>query len=482
VQLATLVQALEERVAGAEPRLVDPRGAGTADTGVTGVRSDSRQVVRGDLFACLRGDHTDGHHHAAAAVAAGAAALLVEEPLEVEIPQVVVTDTRRALGPLASRLHGDPSRHLAVVGVTGTNGKTTVVHLLSAVLEAQGLRCSVIGTLTGPRTTPEAPELQERLAREREAGTAVVAMEVSSHALAMHRVDGTLFEVAGFTNLSRDHLDYHGDLEAYFSAKARLFTPELSRRGVVNADDAHGRRLLTSAPIPCTPVHPSRLEGVQLGWGHSTFRWRDVTVRCPLPGRINVANALLAAESAVALGAGVEAVVAGLGAIPAVPGRFEVVDRGQPFAVVVDYAHTPDGIERLLSSVRELTNGAVWIVFGCGGDRDVGKRPQMGESASRLADRVIVTDDNPRSEDPGAIARDILAGVGRPEVVRVVHDRRDAIALALGEARDHDAVVIAGKGHETEQIVGAQVRPFLDAHVAADVLGDLGYEGRGALR
>jgi UDP-N-acetylmuramoyl-L-alanyl-D-glutamate--2,6-diaminopimelate ligase len=449
---------------------------------VTAVTHDSRAVVPGALFCCIRGERADGHAFAADAAAAGAVAVLAEH--EVHAPgavQVLVADTRRAIGPMAAAFEGDPSRSLTVVGVTGTGGKTTTTHLLGSVFEAAGRPAGVIGTLTGERTTPEAPDLQRRLAAFRDEGRQAVAMEVSSHALAFHRVDGTWFELAVFTNLSRDHLDFHHSMEEYFAAKARLFTPELAGRAVVNLDDPRGRLLADAAVIPTVGYSLADADAVEIGAAESRFRWRGAELRVPLGGRFNVSNALAAATAAAELGIGPSTIAAGLDAAGPVPGRFELVDAGQPFRVVVDYSHKPDGLARVLESAREVAagDGRVLVVFGCGGDRDRTKRPHMGAVAVELADVVVVTSDNPRHEDPEAIIAEIVAGIADPagrqdEGTLVVEaDRRAAIATALDRARPGDVVVVAGKGHETTQTIGDRALPFDDREVARELLDDL---------
>ncbi len=444
---------------------------GDGDVAVTGVAHDSRAVVAGDLFCCVRGEHTDGHDHAPAAVAAGAVALLCERALGVDVPQVVVPDVRAAMGPAAAAVHGHPAERLVVIGVTGTNGKTTTVHLLRSILEHAGRRSAVIGTLTGTRTTPEAPELQRRFAELLAEGIEAVAMEVSSHALALHRVDGTRFRVAVFTNLSADHLDFHRTMEEYFQAKARLFTPELADAAVVNTDDPQGRLLRDAAVIPTRGFSLDEVDDLEVGRTASRFTWRGHHVSVPLGGRFNVTNALAAAEAAITLGIEPAVAAEGLAAAGPVPGRFEAVDAGQAFDVIVDYAHTPDGLERLLDAARELVGeGRVLVVFGCGGDRDRAKRPLMGEVAGRLADRVVLTSDNPRSEDPAVIISQVRSGFDDDRNLRVEPNRRRAIALALDEAAPGDIVVIAGKGHETTQTVGDATVAFDDRAVARELL------------
>ncbi len=462
-------------VAGRLERFELDTGAGpsrSAEVEVTAVTHDSRSVGPGALFCCIPGSQVDGHDLAPAAVTAGAVALLCERPLGLGVPELRVRSVRAAMGPVAAAVHGDPSTQLEVVGVTGTNGKTTTTHLLAAILDAAGRPCGVIGTLTGARTTPEAPELQARLAGFVAEGRRAVAMEVSSHALEQHRVDATTFAVAVFTNLSQDHLDYHGTMEAYFRAKARLFEPGRSARAVVNLDDPYGRLLHDAATIPTTGFSLADATEVELGAQGSRFCWRGSQVRTPLAGRFNLANALAAATAATELGVDVEAVAHGLAAARAVPGRFELVDAGQPFAVVVDYAHTPDGMAQVLVAARELTGpgGRVLVVFGCGGDRDRAKRPAMGASAAAGADVVVVTSDNPRSEDPHAIIASVRAGIPHDARPIIEPDRRAAIALALERAVAGDVVVIAGKGHETTQVIGVSCAPFDDRVVARELL------------
>ncbi len=434
---------------------------------------DSRQVRPGWLFCCLPGSVTDGHAHASDAVAAGASALLVERPLDVPVPQLRVASVRAVLGRVADAVHGSPSASMRVVGVTGTNGKTTTTWLVRSLFEHVGWRCGLLGTLTGARTTPEAPDLHRALARFRAEGCAAVAMEVSSHALALHRTDATRFAVGVFTNLGRDHLDFHGTMDAYFAAKARLFDAGACAVGVVNTDDAWGRRLAAQAGVPVTTYGLADAAALELGPTRSRFSWRGHRVELPLGGAFNVCNALAALEAVVAAGVEPAAAAAGLGSVPPVPGRFESVDAGQPFAVIVDYAHTPEGLEAVLGAARAATAGRVVVVFGCGGDRDADKRPQMGAVAAERADVVVLTSDNPRSEDPAAIIAAVLDGIAPPHRSRTVvePDRRSAIATAIAAARPGDVVVVAGKGHETTQDLGpAGTIPFDDRVVARALL------------
>ena len=445
---------------------------GDGEVRIGGMVLDSRVVRARDLYCCIRGARADGHRFAPEALAAGATALLVDHRLEVGATQLVVPDTRTAVGPLAATLWGQPSRRLTMVGVTGTNGKTTTTHLLGSVLERAGRRTGVLGTLTGSFTTPEAPELQARLASMADDGIQAIAMEVSSHALAMHRVDGTHFAVAVFTNLGRDHLDFHGTPERYFAAKAELFSPALADVGVVNADDVHGRHLLDAAPIPLHPYSLDEAEDLRVDPTTCRFRWRGREVTLPLGGRFNAANAIAAATTAWVLGVDEDTIASGLSGAAAVPGRMEAVDAGQPFRVIVDFAHTPDALGGLLAELRAVTSGRLIVVFGCGGDRDADKRPLMGREAAEGADIVVVTSDNPRSEEPGAIIDAIVAGV--PERLRgrvtTEPERRAAIGLGLAAAAPGDVVVIAGKGHETTQTVAGVARPFDDRVVARELL------------
>ena len=446
-----------------------------SDPIVQSLAFDSRDVVDGALFFCLPGERVDGHHFAAAAVAAGAVALVVERPVDVEpgIVQIVVDNARVAMARLASAYFADPSEALTVLGVTGTNGKTTTAHVLACALGALGRRTGVIGTLSGAKTTPEAPDLQRRLAGFVTDGYDAVAMEVSSHALALDRALGTRFAVAVFTNLGHDHLEFHGTPERYFAAKARLFEPDLSDRGVVNVDDVHGRLLVDAASIPCRGFAFADAEDVEIGAFSHAYTWRGRRVEVGLGGRFNVMNTLAAATALSELGHADADIATALAATTPVPGRFEPVIAGQPFAVVVDYAHTPDALAAVLDAARGVAgHGRLIAVFGCGGDRDQHKRPEMGAIAAERADLVVVTSDNPRSEDPLVIINDVISGVpaNYRDRIAVEPDRHDAIASALAAARHGDVVVIAGKGHETTQTFGASVMPFDDRAVARELL------------
>jgi UDP-N-acetylmuramoyl-L-alanyl-D-glutamate--2,6-diaminopimelate ligase len=444
---------------------------------VRAVARDSRAVTPGSLFACVVGAQQDGHDHAAAAVAAGAVALLVERRLSIPVPQVLVGDSRVAVGELAAALLGRPSDSLVVVGVTGTTGKTTTTHLLHAILEHHGWRTALVGTLGGARTTPEAVELQTLLARERDAGTQAVVMEVSSHALALSRVAGTTYRAAVFTNLGTDHLDFHGTPERYFAAKASLFTPGRARVGVVNVGDPHGRLLADAAQIPVVPWTPGDARVVRAGAASLEMDWRGERLAAALGGEFNVANVVAAATTALGLGIPVHHIVAGLAAARPVPGRFESVSTAHPFSVVIDYAHTPDALTAVLDAARAAAapGARVIAVFGCGGNRDASKRPEMGRVAAARADMVILTTDNPRDERAADISAAVRAGTaGGRAVVREIEDRRTAIAAAVAEARPGDVVLVAGKGHERTQTVGYRELPFDDAEVAREVLARAG--------
>ena len=476
---------------------------------VGGIAHDSRRVVPGDLFCCVPGAASDGHAHALEAVERGAVGLLCErfipELLERGVVQsrVAPGSMRRAMARLAGTFYGHPARDLLMIGVTGTNGKTSVTQLLGDLLSATGRPTNVLGTLSGARTTPEAIELQRILAhvrdRQRSDGARhAVAMEVSSHALVQSRVEGIHFDVAVFTNLSHDHLDYHETMEQYFDAKAMLFGPSYALRGVVNADDPWGRALLERARIPMHGVHRADATDVVLRPGHTEFTWRGQRVVTPLTGAVNVDNTLLAAEAALALedpGLGPAEIAGALAGTTPVPGRVEVVASPAspvtpggrdvasrlptpPFTVLVDYAHTPAGLEVVLREARGLAGarGRVLVAFGCGGNRDRTKRPLMGSAAAQLSDLAVITSDNPRDEDPDLIIGEVLAGVpggaDAPGMV-VEPDRAAAIRLVIDAARPGDVVVVAGKGHETSQEVAGRRLPFDDTVVVRRALGAL---------
>ena len=462
--------------------LLPPGGAGdrqslavAASTRVVDVEHDSRRVRPGALFACIPGAVTDGHRFAADAVAAGATALLAERPVAAAVPCLLVRSVRRALGPAAAVVHGHPARRVDLAGVTGTNGKTTTVRLAAGLLKAAGRDPVEIGTLTGRLTTPEATDLQRTLSEAADHGASAAVVEVSSHGLDQHRVDGCRFRVAAFTNLGHDHLDYHGSMDDYFEAKARLFTGGLAESAVVDVTGPWGRRLAEIIPsgMPLVTVDQRAAELLRADTGSSAFRWRDQVVTLPLAGAFYRANAVLAAEIALLLGLSPEAVAAGLADAAPVAGRFEPVHAGQDFAVIVDYAHTPDGLAASLQAARSLTEHCLTVVFGAGGDRDRGKRPEMGATAERLADRVIVTSDNPRSEDPEKIIDDIIEGMSRAPAL-AEPDRRRALRHALATARRGDIVVVAGKGHESRQVIGDRTLAFDDRDVVSEELRRLG--------
>lgn len=472
--------------------------AGGDDTEVSGLSLSSQRVRPGDLYAALPGARVHGATYAAGARDAGAVAVLTDPAGaallagEAGLPVLVVDEPRRVLGRLAAHVYGEPATAMRMIGVTGTQGKTTTTRLAEAGLSAAGVRAGVIGTV-GTRvagsevrtslTTPEAPDLHALFALMREQEVAACAMEVSSHALVMGRVDGVVFDVAVFLNLGRDHLDFHADVEDYYRAKASLFTPERARLALVDVDDEHGRRLARETPLEVRTLSVEdrgadwTVSDVVPGPDGSTFTVHgpgvELRAGVPVPGGFNVSNALAAIAACAEAGLDAQAVAAGIAAGGGVPGRLERVEAGQPFTVVVDYAHKPDAVEAALASLRPLTAGRLLTVLGAGGDRDPGKRPLMGEIAARLSDVLVVTDDNPRSEDPAAIRAAVRAGVppdARAEVLEV-GERREAIAAALARAEPGDIVVVAGKGHETGQEVDGVVHPFDDREVVRALLG-----------
>ncbi len=443
----------------------------------------SGEAGPGSLFFCVPGERLDGHDFAGDAERLGAVAAVVERWLPLRCVQVRVPSVRQAMGPVASAFFGHPSRRLTVVGVTGTNGKTTTTYLMESIFAAAGQPAAVIGTtgariagrpLSFERTTPEAPDLQRLLSVMVHEGVAGVAMEVSSHGLDQHRVDGTRYRCAVFTNLTQDHLDYHGTLEAYFEAKARLFSPAFTERAAINADSSHGRALAGRLSIPALTFAIDAeadllASGVRITSRGLSFRADGLQVTSALRGRFNVSNCLGAVAAARQVEIGDEAIARGIAALRGVPGRMEPVEASQPFAVLVDYAHTPDSLENLLTTARSLAEGRLIVVFGCGGDRDRGKRPLMGEAATRLADFTVLTSDNPRSEDPLGIIAEIESGAKRGGGDYAVEpDRRRAIRSALALAATGDVVVIAGKGHETGQQFADRTVPFDDRVVAAE--------------
>jgi UDP-N-acetylmuramoyl-L-alanyl-D-glutamate--2,6-diaminopimelate ligase len=471
--------------------LRDLFGDAAPDVEVSALAYDNRAVTPGALFFCVRGFKADGHEFAADAVARGAAALVVERPLGLGVPEVQVADARAAMAEAAARFHGDPTETLRVVGVTGTNGKTTTTFLIRSILEAAGRQCGMLGTVTSivggrreevVRTTPEAVELQGTFRRMLDAGDEACAMEVSSHALQLHRVDGIHFAARVFTNLTQDHLDFHPTMDDYFAAKRMLFDRP-GGASIVNLDDEYGAVLAAQLADPITFGIDSegadyRATGVGFDTLGSSFTLQapggEARVDMPLPGLFNISNGLAAIAAAVSLGVPLGLAAQALGDAQRVPGRFEPVDEGQEFAVLVDYAHTPDSLDNVLRAARAIASppARLHVVFGAGGDRDTSKRPLMGQAASAHADRVIVTSDNPRSEDPEAIVDQVLAGTdGGAEREP---DRRRAIARAIESARDGDVVVIAGKGHEQgQEFEGGRKEPFDDVTVAREALRSL---------
>jgi UDP-N-acetylmuramoyl-L-alanyl-D-glutamate--2,6-diaminopimelate ligase len=497
--LAELAVLLGVRTAGRDAP--GPLTAASGSRGVCGITHDSRRVRPGDLYAALPGGTYHGGRFCAQAATAGAAAVLTdpagkELAIRSGLPVFVVGDPRARLGEVAAWIYGRPSARLTLIGVTGTSGKTTTTYLLESGLRTAGHLTGLVGgvqtrigdvTAGSALTTPEATDLQALLAAMVEQGVTAAAMEVSSHALALGRVAGTSYDVAVFTNLSQDHLDFHETIDAYFAAKAALFTPDYARAGVVNLDDSRGRMLAAAPRIPMTtysaagnPAADWRAADVRGGADGSAFRvvgpgGVEADASVALPGPFNVANALAAIVALVESGVGIATAVRGVAACPGVPGRLERVEAGQDFTVLVDYSHKPGAVRAVLDALRPVTAGNLTIVLGCGGDRDRAKRPLMGAAAAGLADTAILTSDNPRSEDPLGILAEMLTGVltvpaaGRAHVI-VEPDRGAAIGLAIGRAAKGDVVLIAGKGHERGQYAGASVIPFDDREVAADVL------------
>jgi UDP-N-acetylmuramoyl-L-alanyl-D-glutamate--2,6-diaminopimelate ligase len=459
---------------------------GRASVEITDLAYDARAAGPGSLFFCVPGTRADGHEFAAAAVANGAVVLVVERPLELDVPQLVVPSARAAMAVAADEFFGRPTEELEVAGVTGTNGKTTTAFLLYAILAAAGRRPGLLGTIESRvggerrpavRTTPEAIDLQRDFREMLDAGDRSAAVEATSHGSALGRLDRVRFRALVFTNLTQDHLDFHGTLEQYFDAKRRLFT-ETRPPAAVNVGDEHGRLLAKELhgqnellTFGLTDDAELRADDLELGPRGARFRAGGIELETRLRGRFNVENVLGAVAAARLLEIPDDAIAYGVKELRGVPGRFEAVDEGQPFAVLVDYAHTPDSLENVLRTARDLAQSRVICVFGCGGDRDRGKRPLMGRIATELADLAIVTSDNPRSEEPEAIIAEILAGAGDAEVEP---DRREAIARAVGEAADGDVVVIAGKGHEQGQQFADHTIPFDDREVAREALRRLG--------
>ena len=477
--------------------------AACADNILTDVVHDSRTVTPGSLFVCIRGFEFDGHSFAARAVESGAAALIVEEILPLSTPQIVVPNTKAALAAVSAAFYGDPSQSVAVFGITGTNGKTTTTYILDSILRQHGLKTGIVGTvevrcgdrrLPAGRTTPESSELQRLLGDMVEEGVGAVSMEVSSHAIDLHRVDAVQFAAVAFTNLTQDHLDYHHTLDAYFAVKSRLFTDFPAKARIVDVDTEHGKQLadrlrrahdvLTVGRNPDADVRAEMESADALGTDFTLVTpLGSRKLRLPLAGAYNVSNALVAAGCALSFNIPLDTVCSGLERAPQVPGRLERVDAGQPFTVVVDYAHTPDSLDKALRAMREVTVGNVISVFGCGGDRDPAKRPVMGTVSAEAADYSIVTSDNPRTEDPIAIILQIEDGIRAADGEHeVVVDRRAAIGRALEIARAGDSVLIAGKGHEDYQVFADHTVHFDDREVARELLGAMGFEVAGDQR
>ncbi len=453
------------------------------DGEVSGLTLDTRLVQQGDLFAALPGAHAHGAEFAAAALAAGAAAILTDAAgavllHEVAVPVLVDEDPRARLGELATLIY--PTQRPTLIGITGTNGKTTTAHCVAAAAEAAGVPTAVLGTLGvrfrelqsySGRTTPEAPSLHAALAAVAEAGAGLAAMEVSSHALALHRVDGLAFAVAVFLGLTQDHLDFHPSMEDYFSVKSRLFTDQFTKSAVINVDDIWGTKMAATCMVPCTTYglteraewHPRDVAVDAAGRSHFVAvgpGW-EIPVNLSMPGGFNVANALAALASVHAVGLDVEAAAVGLESV-SVPGRFERIENERGLGAYVDYAHTPDAVTRVLDVARVATRGRLITVLGCGGDRDAAKRPLMGAAAAQESDLVIVTDDNPRSEDAATIRRAILDGIGSASEVREIGDRAAAIDFAVASAAPGDCIMLLGKGHERGQEIADVLHPFDD--------------------
>lgn len=497
---------LDELMAPLEKQGEVTHQRGDRQVHVAALTDDSRQIKPGTLFVAVKGERVDGHSYVRQAIAAGATALIVQDASIVQdqtVPIVGVRDSRRALGMLAARLLNDPSTHLRMIGVTGTNGKTTTTYLCKAMLESAKRRVGLIGTVAyeiGPErieashTTPGAVELQQLLARMVQSGLDTVVMEVSSHALAMDRTSGCEYDTAVFTNLTQDHLDYHQTMEEYFQAKVRLFTGLTTsgnksgpKRAIVNADDPWGLRIKEACRVPVWTYSlrassDIRAHDVRLSADGTSFcavtPSGDCQVESRLVGEHNVYNVLAAIGVGLSEGLSLDAIREGIHTVQNVPGRFERVDAGQSFTIVVDYAHTEDALVRLLTAAQALKTGRIITVFGCGGDRDRGKRPKMGRAATERSDVVILTSDNPRTEDPMTILKEVEAGVrdvlGSGGVrYEVIPDRRTAIETAIREAKPGDMVLIAGKGHEDYQIIGKQKIHFDDREVAREAVGKL---------
>ncbi|KIE48688.1 MAG: hypothetical protein MB54_06860 [marine actinobacterium MedAcidi-G2B] len=429
---------------------------------------DSRLVQQGDLFCCIPGLLYDGHEFALDAVKAGAAAVVAEKPLNIEVPLIETTSSRKSLALLSSFHAGNPSRDLEVVGVTGTNGKTSVVHLLQQILRHAGHEVESSGTLTGERTTPEAPDLQNRLSQWRDRGVDSAVMEVSSHALSQHRVDGTEFSAVAFTNLSRDHLDYHESMEEYFKAKERLFEQSFSSKAVVVVGQEAGDRIANTS-------QKNGLEVVEVNVDNASSMgsWHGQSLKIPFEAEFMAVNTLVAAELALLLNVPPSKIASGVSQLQAVPGRFEILKGESSPAIVIDYAHTPEALKATLKSARALKEkGRVLVVFGCGGGRDQGKRPLMGQMADVGADFSVVTSDNPRGESPMSIIDEIVSGMSTGNHI-VEEDRKEAIKIALMNSQPEDVIVVAGKGHETTQEIAGEFFDFDDKEISKSLIFEL---------
>ena len=442
------------------------------DVEVHGLSYDSRLINSGDLFFCFKGEKKDSHDFVYDAIKGGASALVVERKIDIDFPQVISSSSRKMMSEIAEIFYEFPSREITTVGVTGTNGKTTTVNILSAIAKAAGEKTETIGTLTGQLTTPEAPDLQRQIRDSIGNGVSFLAMEVSSHALLQNRISRMTYDAAIFTNLSLDHLDYHGDMESYYKAKSSLFSPTHSKLAVINADNQFGKRLMNEVEIPQVSFSLNDVDIVERTLIKTTFRWKGKIIELKLPGVFNLENALAAAVTAEALGFNREVIAKGLESAKGTPGRFELLTHSdeEPY-IIVDYCHTPDGLEKILLSINELLPGArTHVVFGCGGDRDTSKRAQMGMISETHATNVYLTSDNPRSENQMAIINDILAGIHDTELVYVNPDRREAIFHAVTTANQDDVVLIAGKGCEPYQEISGTLHPFLDSDVGREAL------------
>ena len=451
------------------------------DLDITSIAYDSRKVVEGGVFVCIKGYETDGHKFAQAAVASGAAVIVAEDKIDVDIPVVYVENSRRAIAELACTLYGEPSKKLSLVGITGTNGKTTITYLIKSILEAANKRVGIIGTnqnIIGDKvlltksttpTTPNALELQQLFTEMVHYGAEYVVMEVSSHALELDRVYGCEFDVGVFTNLTQDHLDFHKTMENYLNAKAKLFG--LSKKGVVNFDDDGGKTIVNNGDCNCilkTGLGEDcdlRAENIKITSRGSQFdmvyNGKTYPAMVAIPGKFSVYNALCAAGAALQLGIDIDTVIKGLASATGVVGRVEVVPTDTDYTVIIDYAHTPDGLMNIINWVKGFAEGRVITLFGCGGDRDNTKRPIMGEIAGNLSDYSIITSDNPRTENPEAIVKEIEEGIKKTNGKYItITDRREAIGYALDMAKPNDVIILAGKGQETYQIIGREKFDF----------------------